>query len=92
MELSRAIATVAIVLGVVLAAGYASSQDNVPVLDTKQPSPKQTAQEKIAEREAQRREAMKLHQERKEDFARRCNKPSQSESEMEYCRAAYRKL
>ena len=87
MELSRAIATVAIVLGVVLAAGYASSQDN-----TAMPAPKQTAQEKIVEREAQRREAMKLHQERKEDFARRCTKAAVSDSERDYCREAYRKL
>lgn len=88
MELSRTIATVAIVLGVVLAAGYASSQDhNAPM-----PVPKQTAQEKIAEREAQRREAMKLQQERKEDFARRCGKSVQSVAEQDYCRDAYRKL
>lgn len=87
MDLSRTIATVAIVLGVVLAAGHASSQDN-----TQMPVPKQTAQEKIAEREAQRREAMKLHQERKEDFARRCNKSVQSAADQDYCRAAYRKL
>ena len=87
MELSRTIATVAIVLGVVLAAGYASSQDN-----TQMPIPKQTAQEKLVEREAQRREAMKLQQERKEDFERRCNKAVQSVAEQDYCRAAYRKL
>ena len=87
MDLSKTIATVAIVLGVVLAAGYASSQDN-----TQMPMPKQTAQEKIVEREAQRREAMKLHQERKTDFARRCNKPALSNSELDYCRVAYRKL
>lgn len=87
MDLSRTIATVAIVLGVVLAAGYASSQDNNQV-----PMPKQTAQEKIAEREAQRREAMKLQQERKEDFARRCGKSVQSAAEQDYCREAYRKL
>ena len=87
MDLSRTIATVAIVLAVVLAAGHASSQNNEQM-----PAPQQTAQEKIAEREAQRREAMKLHQERKEDFARRCNKPMQSVAEQDYCRAAYRKL
>jgi hypothetical protein len=87
MELSKTVATVAIVLGVVLAAGYASSQDNVAM-----PLPKQTAQEKIAEREAQRREAMKLQQERKEEFARRCGKSLQSVAEQDYCREAYRKL
>jgi hypothetical protein len=86
MELSRTVASVAIVLGVVLAAGYASSQDNTA------PMPKQTAQEKIAEREAQRREAMKLQQERKEDFMRRCSSSVQSAAEQDYCRAAYRKL
>ena len=56
------------------------------------PMPKQTAQEKIAEREAQRRDAMKLQQERKEEFARRCGKSVQSAAEQEFCRAAYRKL
>jgi hypothetical protein len=88
MELSRTIATVAIVLGVVLAAGYASSQDN----NAPMPMPKQTAQEKVAEREAQRREAMKLQQERKEEFARRCGKSVQTVAEQDYCREAYRKL
>jgi len=88
MELSKTIATVAIVLGVVLAAGYASSQDN----NTQASMPKQTAQEKIAEREAQRREAMKLQQERKEEFTRRCGKSLQSAAEQDYCREAYRKL
>jgi hypothetical protein len=39
MELSRTVATVAILLGVVLAAGYASSQDN------NVPMPMQTAQD-----------------------------------------------
>ena len=86
MELSRTVATVAIVLGVVLAAGYASSQDSTA------PMPKQTAQEKIAEREAQRREAMKLQQERKEEFTRRCGRSVQSAAEQEFCREAYRKL
>ena len=86
MDLSRTIATVAIVLAVVLAAGHASSQD------AQMPVPNQTGQEKIAEREAQRREAMKLQQERKEDFARRCGKSVQSTAEQDYCRAAYRKL
>ena len=88
MELSKTIATVAIVLGVVLAAGYASSQDN----NTQASMPKQTAQEKIAEREAQRREQMKLHQERKQEFTRRCGKSVQSAAEQDYCREAYRKL
>jgi hypothetical protein len=88
MDLSRTVATVAIVLGVVLAAGYASSQDN----NTQASMPKQTAQEKIAEREAQRREQMKLQQERKEEFTRRCGKSLQSAAEQDYCREAYRKL
>ena len=88
MELSRAIASMAIVLGVVLAAAYAFGEESVPV-----PATKQTAQDKLAEREAQRRELMKQQLERKEDFARRCtNKPVKSDAEMEYCRAAYRKL
>jgi len=78
----------AIVLGVVLAAAYAFGEEVVPV-----PASKQTAQDKVAEREAQRREAMKQQQVRKEEFARRCgNKTVKSEAEMEYCREAYRKL
>jgi hypothetical protein len=88
MELSRAIASMAIVLGVVLAAAYAFGEENVPV-----PATKQTAQDKVAEREAQRREAMKQQQARKDDFARRCtSKAVKTNAEMEYCREAYRKL
>jgi hypothetical protein len=88
MELSRTVASMAIALGVILATGYAYGQESAPSGATKP-----TAQEKIAQREAQRREAMKEHQARKEEFNRRCTKPAMlSDAELEYCRAAYRKL
>jgi hypothetical protein len=78
----------AIVLGVVLAAAYAFGEETVPV-----PATKQTGQDKVAEREAQRRAAMKQQQERKDEFARRCSsKTVKSEAELDYCREAYRKL
>jgi outer membrane murein-binding lipoprotein Lpp len=87
MELSTTIATMAVVLGAILLAGHAYGQEIVPA-----PMPKQTLQEKVTEREAQRKEAMKQHQERKEDFARRCIRPAMTEPELESCRAAYRRL
>lgn len=85
MELSRTIALMAVVLGVAQAAAYAIGEDDVP-------APKQTAQKKVAEREAQRRADMEAHERRKEHFERSCNKPLQSDTDFALCRAAYRAL
>ena len=87
MELSRTIALMAVVLGMVLAAGYAVGEDN-----NKAPVPKQTAQKKVDDREAQRRAALEAHEKRKEHFERSCNKPLKSDTDFVLCRAAYRAL
>ena len=52
MELSRTIATVAVVLAILLAAGYAVGEDSAA------PAPKQAAQKKIDPRETQRQAAL----------------------------------
>jgi len=79
MELSKLVAFLALVLGVVLAAGQARSAA--------------TVQDRLVEREALRRAALLEHHKRKEDFARRCSgKPYLTSSELEACRAAYRRL
>jgi hypothetical protein len=85
MELSRTIALMAVVLGVAQAAAYAVGEDNGP-------APKQTAQKTVDQREAQRRAAMEAHERRKAHFERSCNKPLQSDTDFDLCRAAYRAL
>jgi len=87
MELSRTIATMAVVLGVILAAGYAQGEAGTPA-----DAPKQTAQDKVAEREAQRRAAVEEQQRRKDAFERACNRPLKSDSDFDLCRAAYKRL
>lgn len=87
MDLSRTIATMAVVLGVILAAGYAQGEATPPP-----GAPKQTAQEKVAEREAQRRAAVEEQQKRKDAFERACNKPLKSDTDFNLCRAAYKRL
>jgi hypothetical protein len=79
MELSKIVAFLALVLGVVLATGQARSAE--------------TVQNKLVEREAVRRAALVEHDKRKEDFSRRCSgKPYLTSTELEACRAAYRRL
>jgi hypothetical protein len=86
MELSRTIASVAVVLAVILAAGHAYSEAMVPA--AAQP----TAQQKVDEREAQRRAAVEEQQKRKDAFERACSKPIKSDTDHELCRAAYKRL
>ena len=86
MELSRTIALMAVVLGMVLAAGYAVGADS------QAPASKHTAQKKVDDREAQRRAALEAHEKRKEHFERSCNKPLKSDTDFVLCRAAYRAL
>ena len=85
MELSRAIALMALVLGMVLGTGYAAGQE-----DSR--ASKQTMQKKAEEREAQRRAALEAHEKRKHHFERSCNKPLSSDTDFALCRAAYRAL
>jgi flagellar biosynthesis/type III secretory pathway M-ring protein FliF/YscJ len=86
MELSRTIASVAVVLAVILAAGHAYSEAVVPVPE--QP----TAQQKLEQREAQRRVAVEEQQKRKDAFERACSKPMKSDSDRDHCRTAYKRL
>ena len=83
MDLSRTIATVAVVLAIVLAAGYAVGEDSGP-------APKQSA--KVDPREAQRQAALEEHKKRKEHFERSCGKPLKSDTDYDSCRAAYKAL
>jgi hypothetical protein len=82
MELSRTIAWMAIVLGVILTAGYAQG-------DAGPAAPMPTVQEQVQAREAQRRAEVAEHQRRKEAYKRACSKPVKS---VEECREAYRQL
>jgi hypothetical protein len=84
MQLSVIVGSMALVLAGLLVAGYASGQESMQT-----PAVKQTVQEKLDAREAQRRAE---HKKRKEDFARRCMKPGLADAELEACRAAYRRL
>ena len=79
MELSKLVAFLALVLGVVLATGQARGAG--------------TVQDKLVEREAVQRAALVEHHKRKDDFERRCSgKPYLTSAELEACRTAYRKL
>ena len=78
---------VAVVLGVILAAGYAQGESGQPA------APKTvTVQERLEAREAQRRAAVEEQQRRKDAYERACSKPIKSEPELDQCRAAYKRL
>ena len=85
MNTSILVGSIALVLAGVLATGHAFGQEAPTV-----PSP--TAQEKLDQREALRRAAVADQQKRKDDFARNCLRPALSDSQLQACRAAYRKL
>lgn len=86
MELSKTVGAMAIILGVVLSAGFAVGEDGAVGAS------KQTMQMKVEEREAQRRAALEEQQKRKDAFERACNKPMNSESDRDLCRVAYKRL
>ncbi len=88
MNLSTAIASMAVVLAVIVTAGYANGETQPSSAGATQP----TAQEKVEAREAQRRAAVEEQQRRKEAFERACNKPMKNEVEMDLCRSAYKRL
>ena len=87
MNTSIVVGSVALVLAGVLATGHAFGQESNGT-----PAIKETAQEKLDAREASRRAAVAEHQKRKEEFARNCTKPDLTATQLEACRAAYRKL
>ena len=84
MELSKVVASLAIILGAVLATGYARGDGGSGV--------KQTGQERLVAREQMQRAALAEHHRRKEDVMRLCNRSLNSPADLEACRAAYRKL
>ncbi|HJY76705.1 MAG TPA: hypothetical protein VKE95_08740 [Burkholderiales bacterium] len=84
MELSKVVASLAIILGATLAAGYARGDGGSGV--------KQTGQERLVAREAIQRAALVEHHRRKEDVMRLCNRSLNSAAEVEACRVAYRRL
>jgi len=86
MELSKVVASLAIILGAALATGHARGDGPGG------PAVRVTMQDKLLEREAMQRAALQEHHRRKEDVARLCNRPLNSPSQLEACRAAYRKL
>jgi hypothetical protein len=88
MELSKAIASIAVVLGVILAAGYAQGQAEM----SSEGATKQTAQERIQEREAERRAAVAEQERRKVAYEKACNRPLKTDSDLETCRSAYKRL
>jgi hypothetical protein len=93
MELSKAIASIAVVLGVILAAGYAQGQggDEVPAAPAAGAT-KQTGQARLEEREAERRAAVLEQQKRRVAYEQACNRPLKTETELELCRTAYKRL
>ena len=98
MELSRTIGTVALVLGVVLAAGFAVGEDGAPAqkqgtaTGIPAATPAVTGQMKVQEREAQRRAALEEQLRRKDAYDRACNKPLRSDTDFDLCRTAYKRL
>lgn len=88
VELSRTIGWMALVLAVILAAGYAQGEAGQPAA----PENTVTGQEQVQAREAQRRAAVEEHQRRKEAYKRACSKPIKSQAELDSCRAAYKRL
>jgi hypothetical protein len=81
MELSSTIASMAVVLGVVVATGFAVGENNVP-------APTKTVEKKsLVEKNS-----LDEQQKRREHFERACNKPLRTDNDRETCRAAYRAL
>ena len=85
MELSRAVASGALILGALLVAGYALSGEAA------EPA-KETAQKKIEQREEARRAAVIEHRRKAQVFQQRCRKPLRTPEELEDCRVIYRMM
>lgn len=87
MELSRAVASAALVLGVLLVVGHARSDDETPA-----PASRETLQKKLEKREQARRAAVTEQRRRAEVFQQRCQKPLRTPEELEDCRVIYRTM
>jgi len=79
----------AVVLGVILTAGYAYGD---AVVTPAAGATKPTAQDKVQEREALRRAAVEEQQKRKDAYERACNKPLRTDTDFDLCRTAYKRL
>jgi hypothetical protein len=88
MQLSLTVASAALVLGAVLAAGHARSDGN----DNAAALQKITAQKTLEKREAVRRLEVAEQEKRKDEFRKRCTKPLLGPEELEECRVLYRKM
>jgi hypothetical protein len=77
-------ATLALILGMATPAP-------LPGEENAQPAPV-TAQKKVEEREAQRRNAVADQEKLKRDFERNCKKQVLTDSELKACREAYRRM
>jgi hypothetical protein len=86
MELSRAVASGALILGALLVAGYALSGEAA------EPATKETVQKKIEKREEARRAAVIEQRRKTEVFQRRCQRPLRTPEELEDCRVIYRMM
>ena len=85
MNTSIIIGSIALALASLLATGHVFGESS-------RPQNRQTAHEKAVQREALRRVAVEEQQKRKEDFARNCTRQDLSGTQLEACKAAYRKL
>ena len=98
MELSRAVASTALILGVLLIVGHARGGDegSEAAAAAKESEILQkesgTLQERIRKREEARRVEMLEQQRRTELFDRNCRKPVMTDQELAACRAVYRKM
>lgn len=100
MELSRAVATAALILAVLLVVGHAKGGDEealpaakeAEALKTPEAKDSETLQQKLEKREEARRAAVLEQQRRAETFERNCKKPVKTAEELENCRAVYRQM
>jgi len=88
MDLSKLVASIALIIVVALVVGHARGAEmGRTVADS------ETVQAKLIEREAMRRAQLADHTRRKEDFQRRCSgRAYLTRAELEACRLAYRRL
>jgi hypothetical protein len=87
MELSRAVASTALVLGILLVVGHARSEEPDAL-----PGNVETLQKKLEKREQARRAAVQEQRRRTEIFQQRCHKPLRTPEELEHCRVIYRTM
>jgi len=87
MELSRAVATAALILGVLLVVGHARGGD-----EGAEAPAAETVQKKLEKREEARRAAVQEQRRRTETFQQRCHKPLRTPDELEDCRVIYRMM